>query len=302
MSFDILCEKIAKKDNPTVMGIDPLPDYIPADIIERAKALYGDTLKAVMEATFEYCIGLVDACADLIPAVKPQSAFFELFGLEGEALMAKIIDYAKNAGLYVILDVKRGDIGSTAAAYAKAYLGKTALFSGEEFMSNVDSITVNPYLGSDGVLPFLDEARKFDKTFFTLVKTSNKSSGEFQDLACENGITLYENVAKKVCEWGKDDITACGFSRIGAVVGATYPMQAKKLRELMPNTFFLVPGYGAQGATAQDIAVSFVNGKGAIVNSSRGIMCAYKKTGENYKDAARNAVIKMRDDINSAIK
>ena len=303
MSFDTLIEKIALKKNPTVMGLDPVLDYVPEDIKARAVSEYGKTFKAAGEAIFEFNKGLIDAAADLVPAVKPQSAFYEMYGVEGMIALEKTIAYAKEAGLYVILDVKRGDIGSTAEAYAKAFLGKTDLFGEEAEASPVDCVTVNPYLGIDGVKPFIDVCTQGDKAVFILVKTSNKSSGDFQDIAAD-GSTLYSRVAAKVDEWGASTITAKGYSALGAVVGATYPRQITEARRLMPYTFFLIPGYGAQGGTAKDVVGAFDrNGSGAIINSSRALMCAYMKAGDDgrkFKDHTREAVIKMRGELNDA--
>ena len=303
MSFDLLIEKIREKNNPTVMGLDPVLDYIPAQIKKRALAEYSDDFKAAGEAIFEFNKGLIDAAAEYIPAVKPQSAFYEMYGIDGLIALEKTIAYAKAAGLYVILDVKRNDIGSTAEAYARAYLGETELFGAKKSATPVDCVTVNPYLGIDGVKPFVDICNERDKGIFILVKTSNKSSGDFQDLTVGDK-PLYRHVADKVNEWGSGSISN-GYSCCGAVVGATYPSQLAELREALPNTFFLIPGYGAQGGTAKDIACAFDRHRlGAIVNSSRGLMCAYQKAGDdgrNFKACTRDAVIEMRDDINAEI-
>ena len=305
MSFDTLIEKIAEKHNPTVMGFDPVLDYIPEEMKKRAANEYGNTFKAAAEAILEFNKALIDSVADLIPAVKPQSAFYEMYGIEGLIALEKTIAYAKEAGLYVILDVKRNDIGSTAEAYAKAYLGTTKLFDGAEAEATpVDCVTVNPYLGIDGVEPFAKICAERDKAAFILVKTSNKSSGDFQDLDA-GGMPLFHRVAAKIDEWGAETITEKGYSALGAVVGATYPRQLAELRRLMPHTFFLIPGYGAQGGTAKDIVGAFdKTGSGAIVNSSRGLMCAYKKAGDNgdnLKKHTREAVIEMRDAIDEAV-
>ncbi len=304
MSFEPLIEKIRAKNNPTVMGLDPVLDYIPEYIRDKAVKEYGDTFKAAGEAIFEFNKGLIDAAAELVPAVKPQSAFYEMYGIEGLIALEKTIEYAKAAGLYVILDVKRNDIGSTAEAYAKAFIGKTELFGSAAQATPVDCVTVNPYLGIDGVKPFIDIAAENDKSMFILVKTSNKSSGDFQDLEIGD-TTLYRNVAAKVEEWGAPYVSESGYSPCGAVVGATYPKQLTELRAAMPHTFFLIPGYGAQGGAANDIVGAFDKNKsGAIVNSSRALMCAYKKAGDdgtNFKACTRDAVIAMRDDINSVL-
>lgn len=305
MSFEPLIEKIIKTNNPTVMGLDPILDYVPEKIKNDAVKKYGDTFKAAGEALYEYNKALIDSVADLIPAVKPQSAFYEMYGIEGMIALEKTIAYAKEAGLYVILDVKRNDIGNTAGAYAKAFLGKTQLFGHCESATPVDCVTVNPYLGTDGIEPFVKEAVEADKSMFILVKTSNKSSGDFQDLDM-GGKTLYLTVGKKVEEWGEQYRSESGYSPCGAVVGATYPAQLTELRVALPHTFFLIPGYGAQGGAAKDIEGAFDNnGLGAIVNSSRALMCAYKKAGDDGSNIAkhtRDAVIAMRDDINSVRK
>ena len=304
MSFEILSAKIREKNNPTVMGLDPVLDYIPQYIRDKAVAEYGDTFKAAGEAIFEFNKGLIDAAAELVPAVKPQSAFYEMYGIEGLIALEKTIEYAKAAGLYVILDVKRNDIGSTAEAYARAFIGETQLFNSTAKATPVDCVTVNPYLGIDGVKPFIDIAAENAKSMFILVKTSNKSSGDFQDLEIGD-TTLYRKVAAKVEEWGAPYIGESGYSPCGAVVGATYPKQLTELRAAMPHTFFLIPGYGAQGGAANDIVGAFDKNKsGAIINSSRALMCAYKKAGDdgtNFKACTRDAVIAMRDDINSVL-
>ena len=281
MSFDTLIEKIAEKHNPTVMGLDPVLDYIPEEMKKRAANEYGNTFKAAAEAILEFNKALIDSVADLIPAVKPQSAFYEMYGIEGLIALEKTM------------------------AYAKAYLGTTTLFDGAEAEATpVDCVTVNPYLGIDGIEPFAKICKERDKAAFILVKTSNKSSGDFQDLDA-GGMPLFHRVAAKIDEWGAETITDKGYSALGAVVGATYPRQLAELRRLMPHTFFLIPGYGAQGGTAKDIVGAFdKTGSGAIVNSSRGLMCAYKKAGDNgdnLKKHTREAVIEMRDAIDEAV-
>ncbi len=304
MSFEPLILKIREKNNPTVMGLDPILDYVPDYIKEKAVKEYGDTFKAAGEAIFEFNKGLIDAAAELVPAVKPQSAFYEMYGIEGLIALERTIEYAKAAGLYVILDVKRNDIGNTAEAYAKAFIGETQLFNSKAKATPVDCVTVNPYLGIDGIKPFIDIAAENDKSMFILVKTSNKSSGDFQDLSIGD-TTLYRTVGAKVEQWGAPYISESGYSPCGAVVGATYPAQLTELRAAMPHTFFLIPGYGAQGGAANDIVGAFDKNKnGAIVNSSRALMCAYKKAGDdgtNFKACTRDAVIAMRDDINSVL-
>lgn len=275
MSFSLLTELILRKNNPSVMGLDPKLEYIPEHI--RAG-------RSVGEALFEFNRGLIDAVADLIPAVKPQSAFYEMYGLEGLTALDKTIRYAKSAGLYVILDAKRGDIGSTAEAYAEACFGA--------FSSGADCVTVNPYLGGDGVLPFIRAADKYDRAVFALVKTSNPSSGELQDLDC-SGVPVYMRVAALTAGWNAS-------GRCGIVAGATYPAQLAELRRTLPDSFFLVPGYGAQGGKAADIAAAYdKNGGGVIVNSSRGLMCAWmgKGDGRDFADRTRAAVSAMRGEL-----
>lgn len=299
--MDILIDKIIEKKNPTVAGLDPKLDYIPETILKSSFEKYGETFSGAADAIFNFNKELIDALCDVVPAVKPQSAYYEMYGIEGIKCLKKTIDYAKEKGLYVILDAKRGDIGATSEAYANAYLGKTRLSENAEAAFDADSLTVNPYLGTDGVKPFVDRAAENDKSIFVLVKTSNQSSGELQDLVCD-GKPIYEHMANLVRSWSKGSIGRHGYSNIGVVVGATYPEQAEKIREIIPHTYFLVPGYGAQGGKAKDIAKSFgSDGLGAIVNASRSIMCAYKKDGGSVGEAARKEAIRMRDDIMSAL-
>lgn len=304
MSVDLLVEKIKEKNNPSVAGLDPKIEYVPKFIKERSYENYGKNLKGACEAIWIFNKSLIDALYDVVPAVKPQSAFYEMYGLYGEEILHRTIQYAKEKGLYVILDVKRNDIGSTAEAYSKAYLGKVDI-DGEEFSPcDVDSVTVNPYLGTDGILPFVNDCKKYDKSIFALVKTSNPSSGELQDLD-NGGKKIFERVAECVNKWNSDTIGKSGYGAVGAVVGATYPEQAQILRKLMPQSYFLVPGYGAQGGGAKDVVPCFNDdGLGAIVNSSRGIMCAYKKgdwAEEQFAEAARAEAIRMKEEINSVL-
>ncbi len=305
MSMDLLVKKIKEKSNPSVAGLDPKIDYVPMYIREKAYAQYGKNLKGATEAIWEYNKGLIDALYDVVPAIKPQSAFYEMYGLEGEEVMHRTIKYAKEKGLYIILDVKRNDIGTTAEAYSKAYLGKVDIDGELVDACPVDCVTVNPYLGTDGIKPFVDDCKTYDKAIFSLVKTSNPSSGEFQDKMIGDK-HLFEIVAEQVNVWNEDTIGESGYGAVGAVVGATYPEQAQILRKLMPKSYFLVPGYGAQGGNAKDVAHSFNDdGLGAIVNSSRGIMCAYKKGDwkeEQFAEAARAEAIRMREELNSIIK
>lgn len=301
-----LIEKIQKTKAPVCVGLDPMLSYIPEHIKERAWGEYGETLKGAAEAVWQYNKEIVDHTYDLIPAVKPQIAMYEQFGIEGLKVYKRTVDYCREKGLVVIGDVKRGDIGSTSAAYAAGHLGHVQV--GERTLSGfgTDFITVNPYLGTDGVKPFVDACQKEDKGLFVLVKTSNPSSGEFQDKLID-GRPLYELVAEKVVEWGELSMDG-DYSNVGAVVGATYPEMSRVLRRLMPKTYFLVPGYGAQGGTAKDLKPCFnEDGLGAIVNSSRGIIAAYKQEkyasfgAEHFGEAARQAVEDMVADINQVL-
>ena len=301
-----LIEKIQKTHAPIVVGLDPMLNYVPEHIQKRAFAEYGETLEGAAEAIWQFNKEIVDATYDLIPAVKPQVAMYEQFGIEGVKAFKKTVDYCHEKGLVVIGDVKRGDIGSTSEAYAVGHLGKVKVGSQQFAGFDEDFATVNPYLGSDGIKPFIKVCKEENKGLFILVKTSNPSSGEFQDRLID-GRPLYEWVGEQVDAWGKEHM-GDSYSYIGAVVGATYPEQGKVLRKLMPKTFILVPGYGAQGGRGKDL-VHFFNedGLGAIVNSSRGIIAAYKQEkyasfGElNYADASRQAVKDMIEDISGAL-
>lgn len=302
-----LVEKIKKTNAPIVIGLDPMLNYIPEHIQKAAFSEYGETLEGAAEAIWQYNKGIVDATYDLIPAVKPQIAMYEQFGIEGLKAFKKTVDYCKSKDLVVIGDVKRGDIGSTSAAYAVGHLGSVQVGSRSYLPFDEDFATVNPYLGSDGVKPFMEVCKERKKGLFILVKTSNPSSGEFQDQMV-GGRPLYELVGEKVAEWG-EELMGDDYSYIGAVVGATYPEMGKVLRKVMPKSFILVPGYGAQGGKGADL-VHFFNedGLGAIVNSSRGIIAAYKQEkyaffgAENYADASRQAVLDMIADIDGALK
>ena len=271
-----LIEKIQKTHAPIVVGLDPMLNYVPEHIQKRAFAEYGETLEGAAEAIWQFNKEIVDATYDLIPAVKPQVAMYEQFGIEGVKAFKKTVDYCHEKGLVVIGDVKRGDIGSTSEAYAVGHLGKVKVGSQQFAGFDEDFATVNPYLGSDGIKPFIKVCKEENKGLFILVKTSNPSSGEFQDRLID-GRPLYEWVGEQVDAWGKEHM-GDSYSYIGAVVGATYPEQGKVLRKLMPKTFILVPGYGAQGGRGKDL-VHFFNedGLGAIINSSRGIIAAYKQ-------------------------
>lgn len=300
--IDTLIEKIKQKNNPTVAGLDPKLDYLPEDMINSAFEKYGETFEGAAAAIFEFNKTLIDNLYDIVPAVKPQAAYYEMYGIEGIKCLKKTIDYARKKDMYVILDAKRGDIGATSEAYATAYLGKTKLGENETEAFGADCMTVNPYLGTDGVFPFVKQCGQNKKGIFVLVKTSNKSSGEIQDLKA-GGRYIYEHIAELVMKWGSDVVGTHGYSSVGAVVGATYPEQAEQLRRLMPRTYFLVPGYGAQGGGAEDVKPCFnEDGLGAIVNASRSIMCAYKKNGGTVGEAARAEAIRMRDDILSVLE
>ncbi|MCM1252671.1 MAG: orotidine-5'-phosphate decarboxylase [Clostridium sp.] len=305
-----LIKGIQKTGAPIVVGLDPMLHYIPEHIKKKAFAGYGETLKGAAEAVWLFNKDIVDNIYDLVPAVKPQIAMYEQFGVEGLLAFQKTVEYCKQKGLVVIGDVKRGDIGSTSEAYAVGHLGKVQV--GSKLCSGFDEdfITVNPYLGSDGVAPFIKVCKEEKKGIFVLVKTSNPSSGEFQDrmIREENGERpLYEIVGEKVAQWGADYM-GNSYSYVGAVVGATYPEQGKTLRKIMPKAFILVPGYGAQGGKGADL-VHFFNedGLGAIVNSSRGIIAAYKQPEyaeygeENFAQASRAAVLAMKEDIAGAL-
>ncbi len=305
--IDKLIAKIQKTGAPIVVGLDPMLNYIPEHIQKKAFAEYGETLEGAAEAIWQFNKEIVDKTYDLIPAVKPQIAMYEQFGIEGLKAYKKTIDYCKSKDLVVIGDIKRGDIGSTSAAYAVGHLGKVQVGSKCYVPFDEDFATVNPYLGSDGVKPFIEVCKEENKGLFILVKTSNPSSGEFQDQLV-NGRPLYELVGEKVAQWGEEHVGQSGYSYIGAVVGATYPEMGAALRKLMPKTFILVPGYGAQGGKGKDL-VNFFNkdGLGAIVNSSRGIIAAYKQEkyaqfgAENFGDASRAAVEDMVADISGAL-
>ncbi len=304
--INTLVEKIKKTNAPIVVGLDPTLALIPKHVLKKNYDEYGADLNGVAKAIVEYNKTIVDAIYDIVPAVKPQIAMYETFGIPGLIAFKETVDYCKSKGLVVIGDIKRGDIGSTSTAYALGHIGKVTI-EGKEFKGfDEDFVTVNPYLGTDGVKPFIDVCKEEKKGIFVLVKTSNPSSGEFQDRIID-GRPLYELVGEKVAEWGADCM-GDSYSYVGAVVGATYPEMGKVLRDIMPKSFILVPGYGAQGGKGADL-VHFFNkdGLGAIVNSSRGIIGAYKQEKyaqygpANYGDAARAAVLDMKEDIVSAL-
>jgi orotidine-5'-phosphate decarboxylase len=305
MSFDALQEKILAYENPTVAGLDPLPDYVPRHIMDRHIAEKGETLEAAADALYEFNRGLIDALCDIVPAVKPQSAYYELLGWEGVRALKQTADYAKSKGLYVITDVKRGDIGSTAEAYSAAWLGSVTVGGSTLLPFDVDAITVNGYLGRDGIQPFLETCRKYDKAIFVLVKTSNPSSADLQDQPVGD-LLLYEAVGDLIAGLSQETLGKFGYSQAGAVVGATYPNELKSMRGRLPSTFFLVPGYGAQGGGASDVVHAFDGrGRGAVINSSRAIICAWKKTGRDgldFAEAARAEALRMRDELRGVIR
>ena len=301
-----LIEKIQKTKAPVCVGLDPMLSYVPEHIQAAAFEQYGETLEGAAEAIWQFNREIVDHTFDLIPSVKPQIAMYEQFGIEGLKVYKRTVDYCKEKGLIVIGDAKRGDIGSTSAAYAVGHIGSVQVGSKTYSGFDTDLLTVNPYLGTDGVKPFVDVCSSHDRGLFVLVKTSNPSSGEFQDRLID-GRPLYEWVAEKVVEWGDASMDG-DYSNVGAVVGATYPEMSRILRNLMPRTYFLVPGYGAQGGTAEDLKHCFnKDGLGAIVNSSRGIIAAYKQEKykqfgpEHFAEASRQAVIDMVADINRVL-
>ena len=303
--IDKLINKIKETNNPTVIGLDPRYEMLPKCVTDK----YPKTLEGVSQAIIEYNKALIDNTYDIIPAVKPQSAFYEMFGIPGINALYETCKYAKKKGMMVIADVKRGDIGSTAQGYSNAYLGKTKIEDKEESIFDVDFVTVNPYMGTDCIEPFLQDCKKYNKGIFILVKTSNPSSCELQDIKLINGEEVYKEVANLVEKWGKDLIGKYGYSSIAAVVGATYPKQLEELRKLAPHTFFLIPGYGAQGGKATDIALGFdINGLGGIVNASRSLMCAYKSdlwkekySEQEYAKATRAEALRMKDELNKFI-
>ena len=305
MSLDRMIEKIAQLQNPTVAGLDPKLSYIPEYIREKALKEHGKTLEAAAAAVLEYNRGLIDALCGIVPAVKPQAAYYEAFGWQGVKVLAETIAYAKEKGMFVITDGKRNDIGTTMEAYAAAHLGKTEVEGEVLTPFGADALTVNGYLGLDGIAPVAKVCKEQDRGMFVLVKTSNPSSGELQDRVLEDGMTVYRTMGERCEEWGKELPGKYGYSGVGAVVGATYPKQLGELRKALPHTFFLVPGYGAQGGGAKDVAPAFdAKGLGAIVNASRSILCAWQKTGaapEDFAKAAAAEAIRMRDDILSEI-
>ena len=300
MSFDVLQDKIKAKKNPTVAGLDARVEYVPPHILKKYTALHGETLQAAALAVLEFDQGLIDALADVVPAVKPQSAYFEMLGWQGMKVLEEVIAYAKSKDLFVIADVKRGDIGTTAAAYSEAWLGTSQVGGTACPVFDADCVTLNGYMGSDAVKPFLKDCTERDKCAFVLAKTSNPSSMELQDIVAGDRL-VYTVMGDLIQRWGQGTEGKYHYQALGAVVGATHPSVLKELRYRLDKTFFLVPGYGAQGGTAEDVQYAFDKyGRGAIVNASRSIMCAWQKTGKDgadYQDAARAAAEKMRDEI-----
>ena len=298
--FDKLIKKIIELQNPTCIGLDTDFNYLPEDMRSGA-----ETPETAAEQILKFNKAIIDKGCDIVPAVKVQVAYYEMYGTAGIAAFEETLKYAREKGLFVIADCKRNDIGSTANCYSKAYLGVTAV-NGNEFTAfPADMLTINGYLGSDGIKPFVEDIKAHDKAVFALVKTSNPSSGEFQNLKLENGKFIYEQMGDLVAEWGKDAIGEYGYSEVGAVVGATHAEEAERLRKRLPHVFFLIPGYGAQGGSAEMLKVCFdKRGLGGIVNSSRGLICAYKNAaykGMNFADAARAACIDMQKDLVKAI-
>lgn len=304
MSFDRLIKKIIETNNPTVVGLDPLIDYVPEFIRNECFMKDGQTLEAAAKAVFRFNKAIIDEIYDVVPAIKPQAAYYEMLGWRGVKVLEKTIRYAQSKGMFVMTDGKRNDIGATMTAYAAAHLGNTAVGGNLIEAFGADALTVNGYLGTDGIAPLLEICEKKDKGIFVLVKTSNKSSGELQDQKID-GTPVYAVMGDMCEKWGSEQIGEYGYSSVGAVVGATYPEQLTELRQRLPHTFFLVPGYGAQGGGAEGLKGAFdANGLGAVINSSRAVMCAYKKEDcdeREFAKAARREVLRMRDDINSVI-
>ncbi|MCX7843401.1 MAG: orotidine-5'-phosphate decarboxylase [Clostridia bacterium] len=310
MFIDRLIEKVKEKNNPTVVGLDPKLEYVPGFIKDKALKEHGSGFKGASEAILEFNKKIIDAVYDIVPAVKPQLAYYEMYGVHGLNAFCETVKYCKSKGMLVIADGKRNDIGTTAQAYSSAYLGFTETSEdAQEEAFGADALTVNAYLGADGIRPFIDDCSKYGKGIFILVKTSNKSSGQIQDLTTQDGRKIYEAVADLVNEWGEEQVGRYGYSNVGAVVGATYPEQAKILRKRLKHAYILVPGYGAQGGSAKDAANSFNDdGLGAIINASRSIMCAYMSemwrntfSEARFDEACRAEAVRMREDILKAI-
>lgn len=299
-----LIEKIAQMQNPSVVGLDSLLDYIPQHIKDEKFEQYGNTFDAAAQAILEYNKAIIDEICDIVPAIKPQAAYYELYSWQGMWALCETVKYAQEKGMVIIMDGKRNDIGSTMQAYAKAHLGVTDLNGEAASAFGSDMLTVNGYLGSDGIEPLLPICDEKDRGIFVLVKTSNPSSGELQDQKIGDK-SIYETMGRMCEQWGSKTENHYGYSRVGAVVGATYPEQLAEMRQKMPHTFFLVPGYGAQGGGAKDVAGAFdANGLGAVVNSSRAILTAWKKAGtdgHDFAQQARKAALAMKEDIMSVV-
>ena len=297
MITDRLIERIIELQNPTCVGLDTSFDYLPDDMRAGAK-----DFSDVAERIFYFNKKLVDTLCDIVPAGKVQIAYYEMYGAEGLKAYRETLSYAAEKGLVVIADAKRNDIGSTAACYSRAFLGETSVEGARFSAFPSDYVTVNGYLGTDGIVPFVEDCKERDKGIFVLVKTSNPSSGELQNLLLENGTPVYEYMGGLVEKWGESTVGKYGYSAVGAVVGATHPEEAARLRKKLPHTFFLIPGYGAQGGSAEMLRCCFgKDGLGGVVNNSRGILCAYKKTGGTYYEAARAAAVAMQKDLSEAI-
>lgn len=304
-AIDKLIKKIEETDNPTVIGLDPRYEMLPKCVTDK----YEQNLEGVAQAIIEFNKNLIDATYDIIPAVKVQIAFYEMYGIPGIKAFQETCQYAKEKGMIVMADSKRGDIGSTAQGYSNAFLGRTNIGNKEEAIFDVDFVTVNAYFGIDCVKPFVDDCKKYNKGIFILVKTSNPSSGELQDLKLKDGKEIYMEMVELVEKWGEELRGESNYSSVAAVVGATYPEQLKQIRESAPHTFFLIPGYGAQGGKASDIALGFdKNGLGGIVNASRSLMCAYKSEKwkdkfeeKDYAKATRAEALRMKEELNQAI-
>ena len=297
MITDRLIERIIELQNPTCVGLDTSFDYLPDDMRAGAK-----DFSDVAERIFYFNKKLVDTLCDIVPSVKVQIPYYEMYGAEGLKGYRQTLSYAAEKGLVVIADAKRNDIGSTAACYSRAFLGETSVEGARFSAFPSDYVTVNGYLGTDGIVPFVEDCKERDKGIFVLVKTSNPSSGELQNLLLENGTPVYEYMGGLVEKWGESTVGKYGYSAVGAVVGATHPEEAARLRKKLPHTFFLIPGYGAQGGSAEMLRCCFgKDGLGGVVNNSRGILCAYKKTGGTYYEAARAAAVAMQKDLSEAI-
>ncbi len=298
--IDKLIEKIIEMQNPTCVGLDTSFDYLPDELKNGVSDFEG-----AAEAICEFNMNIIDKIYDIVPSVKVQIAYYEMYGYAGLQAFEHTVNYARGRGMIVIADCKRNDIGSTAGCYSKAYLGETDVNGKKLRAFKADMLTVNGYLGTDGIKPFVDDIKSHDKSIFVLVKTSNPSSGELQNLKLENGKFIYEQMGELVEKWGEETVGKYGYSDVGAVVGATHPEEAARLREQLKHTFFLIPGYGAQGGSAEMLKVCFdKNGLGGVVNSSRGILCAYKNElydGLNYADAARAACVDMQKDLLGAM-